>query len=148
MIAATFIEAEVTRQFRHVVGGGDLDTDPPATSVRFWTGRQSLNGVSVCYRDAWESKHPRESGQPFTPDNPTSPRPGCQRHVCPCRDWPHRRIDYVLVRLGMHGGNALDGLHCERVFDQPVDGVWASDHFGLVADVAAGPWPSSSESKT
>jgi hypothetical protein len=24
---------------------------------------------------------------------------------------------------------------CERIFDQPVDGVWASDHFGVVADL-------------
>lgn len=28
-----------------------------------------------------------------------------------------------------------------RIFDQPVDGVWASDHFGLVADLAL-PMPS------
>jgi endonuclease/exonuclease/phosphatase family metal-dependent hydrolase len=28
-----------------------------------------------------------------------------------------RRIDYVFV----------------RIFDEPVDGVWASDHFGVVA---------------
>jgi hypothetical protein len=24
---------------------------------------------------------------------------------------------------------------CERLFDRPVDGVWASDHFGVVADL-------------
>jgi len=23
-----------------------------------------------------------------------------------------------------------------RIFDEPVDGVWASDHFGVVADLA------------
>jgi hypothetical protein len=23
---------------------------------------------------------------------------------------------------------------CERIFDEPVDGVWASDHFGVMAD--------------
>jgi hypothetical protein len=24
---------------------------------------------------------------------------------------------------------------CEPIFDQPVDGLWASDHFGVVADL-------------
>jgi endonuclease/exonuclease/phosphatase family metal-dependent hydrolase len=53
----------------------------------------------------------------------------------PFRDWPFRRIDYVLVRLGAHGGHALDVAACKRIFDEPVNGVWASDHFGLVADL-------------
>jgi len=32
-------------------------------SIRFWTGRQSLEGVSVCYRDAWASAHPGAPGR-------------------------------------------------------------------------------------
>jgi endonuclease/exonuclease/phosphatase family metal-dependent hydrolase len=47
-----------------------------------------------------------------------------------------RRIDYVLVRGGIHGPS-LRVADCRRVFDQPVDGVWASDHFGVVADLEA-----------
>lgn len=31
---------------------GDLNADPAAASVRFWTGRRSLDGSSVCYQDA------------------------------------------------------------------------------------------------
>jgi len=50
-------------------------------------------------------------------------------------DWPFGRIDYVLVRCGEHGGPTLPIAACERIFDTPVDGVWASDHFGLVADL-------------
>lgn len=46
-----------------------------------------------------------------------------------------RRIDYVLVRAGQHGA-LLRVLSCDRVLDQPVDGVWASDHFGVTADLA------------
>jgi endonuclease/exonuclease/phosphatase family metal-dependent hydrolase len=26
---------------------------------------------------------------------------------------------------------------CERLFDQPVEGTWASDHFGVTADLAS-----------
>jgi hypothetical protein len=40
------------------------------------------------------------------------------------------------VRHGAHGGNALDILACERFLDQPANGVWASDHVGLVIELA------------
>jgi hypothetical protein len=30
----------------------------------------------------------------------------------------------------------LDITGCVRTFDKPVDGVWATDHFGVVADLA------------
>jgi endonuclease/exonuclease/phosphatase family metal-dependent hydrolase len=52
-------------------------------------------------------------------------------------DWsriPPRRIDYVLVRSDDRGPT-LRVNSCRRLFDQPVDGVWASDHFGVVADL-------------
>jgi hypothetical protein len=29
----------------------------------------------------------------------------------------------------------LEITACERIFDQPVDGVWASDHYGVYADL-------------
>ena len=45
-----------------------------------------------------------------------------------------RRIDYVLVRCGIHGPT-LDVARCELAFDEPVGGVWASDHLGVVADL-------------
>jgi endonuclease/exonuclease/phosphatase family metal-dependent hydrolase len=54
----------------------------------------------------------------------------------PFRDWPFRRVDYIFLRFGAHGGTALDIAACERIFDELVNGVWASDHFGLVADLA------------
>ena len=40
-----------------------------------------------------------------------------------------------MVRCVDHGPT-LDVSSCERIFDKPVDGVWASDHFGVVADLA------------
>jgi endonuclease/exonuclease/phosphatase family metal-dependent hydrolase len=53
------------------------------------------------------------------------------------RDWElGRRIDHVLVRCSAHGPT-LDIRACERLFDEPVDGMWASDHFGVVADLSA-----------
>ena len=45
-----------------------------------------------------------------------------------------RRIDHVMVRC-VERGPTLDVRACERIFDEAVDGVWASDHFGVVADL-------------
>jgi endonuclease/exonuclease/phosphatase family metal-dependent hydrolase len=50
---------------------------------------------------------------------------------------PHelgRRIDYVMIRSSAYGPT-LAGADCRRVLDEAVDGVWASDHFGVMADL-------------
>ncbi|MDQ5816950.1 MAG: hypothetical protein M3334_01040 [Actinomycetota bacterium] len=46
--AARFVEELVGRRSVYVVLAGDFDADPDAASVRFWSGRQSLGGMSVC----------------------------------------------------------------------------------------------------
>lgn len=132
---ARFIEEQVQRAPRQVVLAGDFDADPQAASMRFWSGRQSLADLSVCYRDAWQSTHAEDPGHTFTPASPVV-KDEVVKNMRPFRDWPFRRIDYIFLRFGTHGGQALDIEACARVFDKPVDGIWASDHFGLVADLA------------
>ena len=117
------------RDLRHVLLAGDLDATPDSASVRFWRGRQSLGGMSVCYRDAWGSIHPDEPGNTFTAENP----------LVRAENWDWelgRRIDHVFVRCTDHGPT-LDIGACERIFEEPVKGVWGSDHFGVVADLSA-----------
>jgi len=131
------LQAVATSQFvertrgdeRHVVLAGDFDATPDSGSMRFWTGRQSLNGASICYADAWEATRPGEAGHTFSPRNPlvVSGEMPLERG---------RRIDYILVRCGEHGPT-LDVSRCSLAFDFPVAGVWASDHFGVVADLSA-----------
>ena len=121
---ARFVEEVVDRD-RHVVLLGDFDDTPDSSSIRFWTGRQSLDGVSVAYRDAWEAVHPGEAGHTFTPVDPLVPAGEMSLEL-------GRRIDYVMVRCGIHGPS-LHVADCRRVFDEPVDGTWASDHFGVLA---------------
>jgi endonuclease/exonuclease/phosphatase family metal-dependent hydrolase len=124
---ARFVETQVTGRDLHVVLLGDFDDTPDSACVRFLTGRQSLDQLSVAYRDAWEAAHPGELGHTFTPSNPLV-RDG---------EWSQelgRRIDYVLVRCGIRGPS-LQIANCHRIFDQAVDGVWASDHFGVLADL-------------
>jgi endonuclease/exonuclease/phosphatase family metal-dependent hydrolase len=63
-------------------------------------------------------------------------RPGCRSvQRGPNRHQVGRRIDYVLIRSGVHGPS-LDILDCRLILDSPVNGVWASDHYGVVADLA------------
>lgn len=124
---ARFVEELVAGQDRNVVLAGDFDDPPDAASIRFWTGRQSLEGTSVAYEDAWEVAHPGEAGHTFSPRNPlvSAGEMALERG---------RRIDYVMVRCGVHGPR-LEVAGCELAFDRPADGVWASDHFGVVADL-------------
>jgi endonuclease/exonuclease/phosphatase family metal-dependent hydrolase len=114
---------------RHVVLAGDFDATPEATSMRFWRGLHALEGLSICYRDAWDTAHPGKPGDTFTLGNPLVADGEVAWDV-------GRRIDYIMVRCNERGPT-LDIAACERIFDRPVDGVWASDHFGVVADLEA-----------
>jgi endonuclease/exonuclease/phosphatase family metal-dependent hydrolase len=125
LAAARFLESVASDADTHVILAGDFTADPDSAGVRFIAGRQSLDGMSVCYRDAWVSVHGAEAGETFVPSNP----------LVADWDWPFRRLDYVFVRCGEHGGPTLEVDRCDVVFDQSVDGVWASDHFGVLAEL-------------
>ena len=130
VVVARAIEEIAEERDLHAVLAGDLDATPEAASVGFWRGLQSLGNMSVCYRDAWGSTHPGEPGHTFTAENP----------LVTAENWDWElelgcRIDHIFVRCSDHGPT-LDIRGCERIFDEPVDGVWASDHFGVVADLA------------
>jgi endonuclease/exonuclease/phosphatase family metal-dependent hydrolase len=112
-----------------VIVAGDLNAGPDAASIRFLMGRQSLDGMSVCYLNCWDLMHPGDPGETFSPQTPLV----AEEH----REWPYHRLDHILVRFGSGGSPTLDTVACELAFDEPIDGVWASDHFGLVADLAA-----------
>ncbi|WP_250037245.1 endonuclease/exonuclease/phosphatase family protein [Paractinoplanes maris] len=130
LVVARAVEDVLTEQPGHVVLAGDLDAEPQADSLRFLTGHHGVDGMSVCYRDAWTSTHghaDRPDGDTFVPANPNGSD----------WDWPYRRIDYILVRCGAHGGPTLRVMNCARTFDQPHTTI--SDHYGLVADLAPPP---------
>jgi endonuclease/exonuclease/phosphatase family metal-dependent hydrolase len=128
--AARAIEALVSERPMHVVLTGDLDAMPDAASIRFLRGLQSLGGLSVCYRDAWGSTHPGDPGDTFTVRNPLMTEQSDVRQEI------SRRIDYIFVRCD-ESGPTLEIVSCALAFAEPVDGVWPSDHFGVVADLGA-----------
>jgi endonuclease/exonuclease/phosphatase family metal-dependent hydrolase len=143
------IEELVADEPAHVVIGGDFNATPETASMRLFTGRQSLDGFSTAYRDCWESVHGDDRGWTVDPANPlraivqqgwtfaaANPLSAIDE---PCLD-RGRRIDYLLVRCGDHGPT-LRVADCRRVFDEPVGGVMASDHYGVVADLEVSAWP-------
>ncbi|WP_203137167.1 endonuclease/exonuclease/phosphatase family protein [Microbacterium sp. JZ31] len=107
--------------------GGDLDAEPDAASLRFLLGRQSLQGESAAYLRAWDAVHPGEPCWTLDPAN------GLVAATMP--GWPYRQLDHLLVRCRRDGLASLLVASCERVHVRPRDGVWASDHYGLVADL-------------
>ena len=126
---AELVDGLVRDRPAHAVLLGDLDATPDAASIRFLTGRQSLEGLSVSYHDAWESAHPSGDGTTFDPVNP----------LVAAGDMPlvrPRRIDYVLVR-GTGHGPTLRVEGCEHaVTGGGAGGRPVSDHLGVVADLA------------
>jgi endonuclease/exonuclease/phosphatase family metal-dependent hydrolase len=111
---------------------GDFNAAPDAASIRYLAGLQSLDGKSVHYHDAWAVAGDGP-GFTWTADNPNAARVigqivGQPRHG--------RRIDYIFVGgWDAHPKARASVLNIERVFDKPVNGVWLSDHYGVLADI-------------
>jgi endonuclease/exonuclease/phosphatase family metal-dependent hydrolase len=128
---AKAIERLVSDRPAHVVLGGDFNAEPQSSSMRFFTGRASLEGISTAYRDAWESVHGDAPGHTLDPRNPL-------RDIDEPGETQGRRVDYVLVRCGDHGPT-LHVADAALAVHEPVDGVPPSDHYGVVAELTSRP---------
>jgi endonuclease/exonuclease/phosphatase family metal-dependent hydrolase len=122
------IEELVAEAPAHVVLGGDFNAEPHSASMRFFTGRSSLEGISTAYRDAWEAIRGDDPGHTLDPRNPL-------REIDEPREPRGRRVDYVLVRCGDHGPT-LRIVDAGLAVHEPVGGVQPSDHYGVFADLA------------
>jgi endonuclease/exonuclease/phosphatase family metal-dependent hydrolase len=120
------------RQALPTIIAGDFNASPDAASIRYLTGLQSLGGRSVHYHDAWAVAG-NGPGYTWTIDNPNA------RTVMDgiVRQPAHRRrIDYILVgSWHAHPKAQCQVRAATLAFAEPVDGVWPSDHFGVVADL-------------
>jgi endonuclease/exonuclease/phosphatase family metal-dependent hydrolase len=95
---------------------GDMNADPDTLVMRFLRGEVAHGGTMGDLLDAWAIARPQEPGFTDPSDNP--------RH----------RIDYVMILPGTGGAGRVDS--CELVFDQPVSGIYASDHIGVLCHLA------------
>jgi len=104
---------------------GDFNAQPEAAEIRFLKGLQSLGGKSVYFADCFEQTG---EGLGVTFDG-TRNKFAEQYHEHP------RRIDYVFVRgpdKQVRGKPRLSRV----VFDEPRNGVFATDHFGVMAEIS------------
>jgi endonuclease/exonuclease/phosphatase family metal-dependent hydrolase len=114
---------------------GDFNAAPDAASMRYLTGRQSLGGRSVCYHDAWEIAGDGP-GHTWVIDNPNA---GKEIGAIVRQPEHRRRIDHVLVGSWDAHPDAYCRVTAARlVFNRPTDGIWPSDHFGVLADLDIG----------
>jgi endonuclease/exonuclease/phosphatase family metal-dependent hydrolase len=117
---------------------GDLNSTPDSAPIRYLTGRQSLEGRSVFFHDAWEVAG-EGPGTTWNPDNPLVSE--LQEIIVRQPGGLRLRIDYVLVGFLQHGDHSGSQARIQQAslaFEQPVDGLWPSDHFGVLVDVELG----------
>jgi endonuclease/exonuclease/phosphatase family metal-dependent hydrolase len=106
---------------------GDFNARPESDEMRFLRGLTTLGGRRTHYQDAWERLHPGQAGWTWAATNPNTARLAFLEQ--------DRRLDYVFVTPMRKDGRAR--VHdCWIVFDRPsAAGVYASDHFGVLAEV-------------
>ena len=120
---ALHIESLATPEGFPAILVGDLNADPDADEIRFLRGLTSLGGARrVYFQDAFALGGDGSQGFTFSQRNP---------FAAPLRE-PDRRVDYVFVRGRDERSRGLP-LDARVCFDQPVDGAFPSDHFGVVA---------------
>ncbi len=104
---------------------GDLNAEPDSDEIRFLRGLTSIGGSRVYFADAFAlGSNDASPGYTFTRANP---------NAAPLRE-PNRRIDYIFVRGPDDRGNG-DPLRAAVCFDGAVNGAFASDHFGVMAEL-------------
>ncbi|MBI4510232.1 MAG: endonuclease/exonuclease/phosphatase family protein [Deltaproteobacteria bacterium] len=108
---------------------GDFNASPDTAAIRFLTGRTSILGKGTYYRDCFARRRPDSHGYTWSDRNPYTVR------------WieRNRRLDYVFVGpIREDGWGAV--LDARVVLDVPgPDGVYASDHFGVYAEIGQAP---------
>ncbi|QKG18535.1 endonuclease/exonuclease/phosphatase family protein [Actinomadura verrucosospora] len=115
---------ETTGRDAPAVVAGDFNAGPDSDEIRMLTGRAAVGAPGVVFYDAWEMAGDGTPGHTWSNANPWT------RPVL----WPDRRIDHVFSAWPRAGG-AGHPVHCALLGAEPVNGVVASDHYGVLADL-------------
>jgi len=104
---------------------GDLNAQPEADEIRFIKGLHAIGGKSFFLADVYEQVG-APPGYTFDPRN--------NPFAAVTYEYP-RRIDYVFVR-GPDKHVRGRPLSAQVVLDEVHDGVTASDHYGVLAEIS------------
>ena len=106
---------------------GDMNADPESNEIRYLSGLGSLDGDATYFQDAWRLAGGDGPGWTWDNRNP---------FAAEMRE-PDRRIDYIFV--GWRLGSRTWVRRAEVIANRALTGVYATDHFGLLAEVARAP---------
>ena len=107
---------------------GDFNANPDSNEIRFLCGLATLQERSAFFQEAWRVAG--GAGPGYTWDNRNS--------FAALDREPDGRIDYIFV--GWRRENGAGRVESARVVcDRSLTGTFASDHFGLMADIARPP---------
>ena len=105
---------------------GDFNADPDADEIRFLCGLATLDGRSTYYQEAWRVAGGQARGPGWTWEN-RNPFMSVQHDA-------DRRIDYVFAGWRRDDGKGRIES-CRVVCDRSLTGVYASDHYGVLAEI-------------
>ena len=120
---AAFVR-EVTRGRHPTVVCGDFNAHPDSDEIRMLTGRSATPEPGLVFYDAWEVAGDGGAGITWSNTNP----------LAAIGRIPDRRFDYIFSawpRLSAVG----HPVACRLMGVEPVNGAYASDHYGVVADL-------------
>ncbi|MGV0990972.1 MAG: endonuclease/exonuclease/phosphatase family protein [Mycobacterium sp.] len=113
------------RELLPAVLAGDLNCTPESDEYRCATGLAPGAVPGFTLVDAWAAAGNTDPGHTWSASNPLVPRRAIH---------PHRRLDYVMVSTPRRRG-AGHVSRCTLAGTAAVEGVWASDHFAVVAEI-------------
>ncbi len=103
----------------HAFFAGDLNAEPDTLAMQFLRGEAEHGGVVGDFVDGWPATNPDDQGLTIEAGD------------------PHDRIDYIYA--ASTGPTSTTPLDCELIFDEQVNGVFASDHIGVSCTMALAP---------
>ncbi len=120
---ALFVASKRPRPYPPIVCG-DFNAEPASEEIRMMTGLTTCPVAGVVFRDAWRDGG--DGGKGYTWDN--------HNEFAKAELEPDRRIDYIFVGWPKDRG-AGQVVSCRLAGNEPVGGMWPSDHFAVVADL-------------
>ncbi len=105
---------------------GDFNAEPDSDEMRYLRGLTGIDGHYVYYADAWVFAGDGSPGTTYSKSNPFGE---VHREA-------ERRIDYVYVRAPERGRG--EPIASRVAFTEPVEGMFPTDHYGVVATIATG----------